>query len=186
MITAGVDLGVRKAAVSVVEDGELLLTKAFKTYDTAPRSTQLYDVGNWVLNVLNIYQPEAVYVEEPIVGRSTRVSLQIAQMAGSVLSALDGLHNRDGGQTWTYLVSNTAWKKALLGIGGGKDIKLKVREWLDGEFPSYASKCDGDQDRYDASCIAIYGQRQQLLAAQLRASAELSRAAAFPDGQALA
>lgn len=186
MITAGVDLGVRKAAVSILCEGEMVTTKAFESDSANPRSTQLREVSLWVQALVNLYQPEAVYVEEPLVGRSTRVSLQIAQMAGAVLSAVDGLHTRDGEYTKLYLVSNTHWKKALLGIGAGKDIKLKIRKWLDTEFPRYSSKCDGDQDRYDASCIAIYGERQQLLAARIREDSYLSRTTAFPDGQALA
>ena len=185
MITAGVDLGVRKAAVSILCEEELVTTKAYESSATL-RSTQLAEVSSWVQALINLYQADAVYVEEPIAGRSVRVSLQIAQMAGAVLSALDDLHNRDGVLTRSYLVSNTHWKKALLGLGAGKDIKLKVRKWLDTEFPSYASKCDGDQDRYDASCIAIYGERQQLLAARLREGTDVLGAPALPDGQALA
>lgn len=186
MITAGVDLGVRKAAVSILCEGELVSTRAFESDSQLPRSTQLQEVSLWVQALINLYQPEAVYVEEPLVGRSTRVSLQIAQMAGAVLAAVDGLRTGDGEYTRSYLVSNTAWKKELLGRGAGKDIKAQVRKWLDTEFPSYATKCDGDQDRYDASCIALYGERQQLLAARLRQSADVFGAAAVPDGQALA
>lgn len=186
MIIAGVDLGVRKVAVSVIADDELLITKAFEVSAKLPRSTQLREVSHWTVELLNLYRPEAVYVEEPLVGRSTRVSLQIAQTAGAVLASLDLLHSPDGEYTRSYLVSNTAWKKELLGKGGGKDIKLLIRKWLDTEFPSYASKCDGDQDRYDASCIAIYGERQQLIAADFRQSSHLLRAPAVPDGQALA
>jgi Holliday junction resolvasome RuvABC endonuclease subunit len=127
---------------------------------------------------------DTVYVEEPIAGRSVRVSLQIAQMAGAVLSAVDGLHNADGELSHSYLVSNTAWKKLL--IGSGNANKEKIRKWLDTEFPSYASKCGSDQDRYDATCIALYGERQQLLAAHLREGKDVFGTPALPDGQALA
>lgn len=183
MITVGVDLGVRKAAVTVLCEGESVTSKAYESKATL-RSTQLSQVALWVQALVNLYQADAVYVEEPIAGRSVRTSLHIAQMAGAVLSSLDDLHNGDGVLTRCYLVSNTAWKKLL--IGNGNASKEMIRKWLDVEFPSYAAKCDEDQDRYDASCIAIYGERQQLLAARIRESADLLGAAAFPHGQALA
>lgn len=181
MIVAGVDLGVRKAAIAILDGPNMLYVGAFES-KAVSRSTQLHEVAAWVLKHCIEHKVEAVYVEEPLVGRSTRVSLQIAQTAGGVLCTLDHLGHLSG----PYLVSNTSWKKEVTGKGAGKDIKKHIREWLDEMFPGYAAQCDGDQDQYDATCIAIYGERQQRLAAELRKGALLSGAPAFSDGQALA
>jgi Holliday junction resolvasome RuvABC endonuclease subunit len=184
MIVAGVDLGVRKASVTVLDGDQMIGCHAYESKLTL-RSAQLRDVSDFVF-VCCEGGVDAIYVEEPLVGRSTRVSLQIGQMAGAVLSALDHLREPDSTQGRSYLVSNTSWKKAVIGVGGGKDIKLKVREWLDQHFPDYASRCAGDQDCYDATCIALYAQQQQQLAARIREDSHLSRATALPDGKALA
>lgn len=162
------DLGVRKGALVVLDGDDLIFAGAVEAAD-APRSAQLHRVASWIRNHCIEFGVEVAYVEEPLVGRSTRVSLQIAQTAGAVLSHLAGVSP-------SYLVSNTAWKKDVIGVGAGKDIKLKVRMWLDEHYPHYAERCDRDQDRYDACCIALYGQQQQLIASRLREGAHLSRA----------
>jgi Holliday junction resolvasome RuvABC endonuclease subunit len=174
-----VDLGVRKAAVTVLDDNQMLFTGAFDVSAQKPRSTQLHQVAAWVVRQLIQYKAEAVYVEEPLVGRSTRVSLQIAQTAGAVLCTTDHLLDADGAGANSYLVSNTHWKKILLGSGNAN--KVKIQEWLDLKYSSYALNCDGDQDCYDATCIALYGQLQQGLAARLREDSQT-----IQHGQALA
>lgn len=176
MIVAGVDLGVRKAAVTLLDGNQMLWTGAFESV-AKPRSHQLAQVAEWVRD--RVEETGVVYVEEPLVGRSTRVSLQIAQTAGAVLSGIADLPA-------SYLVSNTAWKKAIIGVGAGKDIKVKIREWLDLNYSSYALNCDGDQDCYDATCIALYGQLQQELAARLREDSQPAGAQSVQHGEALA
>ena len=174
MIVAGVDLGVRKAAVTLLDGDQMLWTGAFESV-AKPRSHQLAQVAEWVRD--RVEETGVIYVEEPLVGRSTRVSLQIAQTAGAVLSAVSDLPG-------SYLVSNTAWKKVLLGSGNAD--KVKIQEWLDLNYSSYALNCDGDQDCYDATCIALYGQLQQELAARLREDAQPAGTKSVQHGEALA
>lgn len=183
MIVAGVDLGVRKAAISVLDTDQMLFTGAFDVATGLPRSTQLHKVAAWVTMIAIKYKAEVIYVEEPLVGRSTRVSLHIAQIAGAVLSTLDHLLDADGTGA-SYLVSNSHWKKVLLGSGNAD--KVKIREWLDLNYSSYALNCDGDQDCYDATCIALYGQLQQELAARLREDSQPAGAQSVQHGEALA
>jgi len=174
VIVAGVDLGVRKAAVTLLDGDQMLWTGAFESV-AKPRSHQLAQVAEWVRD--RVEETGVIYVEEPLVGRSTRVSLQIAQTAGAVLSAVSDLPG-------SYLVSNTAWKKVLLGSGNAD--KVKIQEWLDLNYSSYALNCDGDQDCYDATCIALYGQLQQELAARLREDAQPAGTKSVQHGEALA
>lgn len=177
MIVAGVDLGVKKAAVAILGVGasgaETFTTSAFHSKATS-RSAQLREVREWVH--WQTYKLDAVYVEKALVGKNTDVSLQIAQTAGAVMSVLEQP---------SYFVSNTVWKKDVCGKGNlSKDL---VAKWLDEHFPDYSHWCDGDQDRIDAACIAIYGQRQQQLAARFSQDTDdLLRATAIPDGEALA
>lgn len=177
MIVAGVDLGVKKAAVAILgvgaSGGEMFTSAAFHSKATT-RSAQLREIRKWVH--LQTFGLDAVYVEKALVGKNTDVSLQIAQTAGAVMSVLE---------MPAYFVSNTAWKKDVCGKGNlSKDL---IEKWLDEHYPDYSHWCDGDQDRIDAACIAIYGQRQQQLAASLTEEANnLLRAASLPDGEALA
>jgi len=143
-------------------DGETLVTvQAYKT-SLVPRSLQLLDLAEFVKSVT--LGCDVAYVEEPLVGRGVRASLRIAQVAGAVLSHLS---------IPAYLVSNTAWKKQV--IGSGNANKDRISTWLDETHPCYFADCDGDQDQADATCIALYGRQQQQLAARIRTDSHLSR-----------
>jgi Holliday junction resolvasome RuvABC endonuclease subunit len=158
VIVAGVDLGVRKAAITIMDGDTITCSMAFES-NARTRSLQLSQVAQWVREVCNGHRVDVVYVEEPLVGRSTRISLQIAQTAGAVLAYVSHLSD-------SYLVPTTTWKKEVVGHGGAN--KEKISEWLDSHYHDYSVQCDGDQDRVDATCIALYGRQQQLLAARLR------------------
>lgn len=95
--------------------------------------------------------PCAVFIEEPVVAgaRNIRSSLLIAQVCGVMLAAA-------GMERVTRLVPVSTWKKET--IGSGSADKQHVRDWLDRVHPQVASKCGHDQDLYDASCVALYGQ----------------------------
>ncbi len=73
--------------------------------------------------------------------------MQLAQTAGALLSAIDSP---------CYLVPVTSWKKDV--VGKGNASKEEVAKWLE-EFqnPRYLA-CEGDQNRIDATCIAMYGE----------------------------
>lgn len=148
MIVGGVDLGVRKAAISLRSDGDLSCVEHFEV-PRQHRHQELRILAEWCYGYLKV--ADAIFIEEPLVGRNTRVSLQIAQTAGAVMSSLgSGLR-----EVHIDFVDNKSWKKAV--IGNGNANKEDITSWLKSHHPSYAELCGGNQDRVDATCIGIYG-----------------------------
>ena len=156
MIVSGVDCGARKAAVATIDtDGALgehrgeHRAAAFES-KSKDRQQQLLEVAEWVRTLTHVHGAELVYVEEPLVGRGVRASLQIAQTVGAVLSRASA---------HAYLVDNNTWKKTVCGKGGL--AKSDVALWLKEQHPCYSANCGDDQDRVDATCIALYAVQQQ-------------------------
>lgn len=156
MIIAGVDLGVRKAAVAIIDeedpDHKRAATHSAHAFMSKShnRQEQLLEIAEWVRTLTRAHGVQVVYVEEPLIGRNTRVSLQIAQTVGAVMARL-GAHG--------YLVDNNSWKKLV--VGKGRVEKDSISSWLEEVHPCYSANCDGDQDKVDATCIALYGVQQQ-------------------------
>jgi Holliday junction resolvasome RuvABC endonuclease subunit len=148
VITCGIDLGVRKAAIALLDNGEVTNVGHLELPDAMDRATQLRTVAEWTIGYTKV--AEQVFIEEPLVGRNTRVSMKIAQTAGAVMATL--------GTPFTaraYFVDNKTWKKAV--VGNGNASKEKIAEWLSATYPAYATLCEGNQDRIDATCIGLYG-----------------------------
>lgn len=101
-----------------------------------------------------------VWIEEPVVGRNKRAVIVQAQIQGVLMaSALhSGLRN-------TYSVSNTAWKKEVVGMGNAD--KEACKTWLQTYDANLATLCGDDPDFIDAACIAIYGRRIRAKAEQI-------------------
>lgn len=149
MIVAGVDLGVRKAAVSVWQDGELTYVDHLEfTKDEVSRAIELCTLGLFVYGYTKAV--DHVFIEKPLVGRNTDVSLQISETCGAVLAR----HGELPGHS-LRLVSNTTWKKEV--VGNGKADKFAIRSWLEASYPAYADLCGSNQDRIDAIAIGLYG-----------------------------
>lgn len=144
---AGVDLGARKAAIAVFHDGKLGYVGDLEVPKTT-RARELRTLAEWSFGYLKVC--DFVFVEEPLVGRGVRASLQVAQTAGAVMSSLGGLLDIK-----SDLTPNKAWKKAL--IGNGNASKEEIKSWLVNTYPSYAALCGSSQDRVDAACIGLYG-----------------------------
>ena len=153
MRIAGVDCGGSKVAVSILEDGNLQphVLKA-----TGDRHGVLRDIGQFV--ELHLNACDVVYIEEPVVGRGVRASLQVAQTTGAVMSHLS---------VSSYFVNISSWKKTV--VGAGNASKGLVGTTLLKLHPRYSSLCGRDQDLIDATCIALYGVEQQRVVAALRA-----------------
>lgn len=149
MIIAGVDLGGAKAAVAVLHDDQLTV-KAFGS-KAKRRQDQLWEVADFVDRACE--GVDVVYIEEPLIGRGVRASLQVAQAAGAVMAQI-------GPQA--HLIPVSAWKKNI--VGSGNATKESVAFWLHNEFPHYSELCEEDQDLADATCIALYGRDVQHLA----------------------
>ena len=148
MLIGGVDLGARKVAVSIFEDGYLSSVEHFEVPKGTSRARELRTLAYWSFSILK--ECNTVWVEEPVVGRGVRASLQIAHTAGAIMSelaTLDGLE--------IYVVPNKQWKKTVL--GNGNVSKEEISSWLQRKYTSYSSRCGANQDRVDAVCIGLYG-----------------------------
>lgn len=145
-LIAGVDLGVRKVAVSLFHDGNIDRVQHLVVPKTS-RAQELRTLSQWVWMFTR--RCDSVFIEEPLVGRNTRTSLMISQTAGAVMSAL-AAHVQ-----YLDLVPVGTWKKAVL--SNGSMDKPGIASWLTENYPSYSSLCDGNQDRIDATCIGLYG-----------------------------
>jgi len=147
VIVCGIDLGARKVAISTFVDGELTLAQSLEVPKTT-RARELRTLGEWTFGYTKI--ANYAFVEEPLIGRGVRSSLQIAQTAGAVMSAMGGLLAID-----SRFVDNKTWKKQV--VGNGNASKEMIEEWLKRTHPAYAALCGSNQDRIDAACIGIYG-----------------------------
>ena len=152
MIVCGVDLGSRKAAVArlsqLPDRTESSLSAVSLLVHPTQRAFELYALANLVAEAC--VQADMVFIEEPLVGRGVKASMQLSQVAGSLMARLaaDGIP--------CDLVHVSTWKSRVIGDGGAD--KKKIEMWLKENHPTYAAHC-GDQDQYDAACIAIFGQQ---------------------------
>jgi len=158
MITMGVDLGGRKAALSLLDDEHHLATHAL----TVPK-TQRHTELSWLCGGIKTYTrlADLIVVEEPVIGRGVQSSLQVAHTFGAVLATIGETHPH----TNVVTVSVASWKKAV--VGKGNASKEEVRCWLEQAYPAYAVLCGSDQDRIDATCIGLYGVQLHERASQL-------------------
>lgn len=146
MIIGGVDLGARKAAVSIFNGPTMTHVDSIE-FPSTTRAKEVASVGHWVWTQLRIC--DSVWVEEPLIGRGVRASLQIAHTAGAVLCQLaaDVKH--------IDFVPVTTWKRDV--VGNARADKQQVADWLYQEHSKYSALCAGNQDRVDATCIGLYG-----------------------------
>jgi len=155
MTTFGIDLGIRKVAVSVITQGldgytcygvpRLVLPKQTRTQE-------LYKIASYVQALVHTYEPDHVFIEKPIVGNNHKYSMQLSEVCGAVMSMMGKF---DAGGTKVVIVDNKTWKRELLMNGNAS--KDDVRNYINEVHPVYAAFCGDDQDAYDACCIALYG-----------------------------
>ena len=156
----GVDLGIRKAAVFVLDGEDRGLPHVIDLEKTvAGRALQLLEISSYVHDVAGMYSVDQVWIEDTLVGNNQKYSLQLTEVRGAVMAAL-ALH------TDVQLVNNKTWKKHT--IGSGNSGKEDVRDYIHVTHPGYAPFCGDDQDLYDAACIAIYGRQVRTRASGLR------------------
>ena len=155
MKVLGIDLGTRKAALSLFIDTELFLARDFESRESSPRQQQLRYLAQVVYDFCDNYEPDWVWIEGIIVGNNRKYSLALAEVKGAILSELALLEEKQlFGIDW---VDNTRWKKEI--IGSGNATKEEIQNWVKENHPPYAVLCGEDQDKYDATCIGLYGVR---------------------------
>lgn len=150
MTVLGVDLGVRKIAVSVFHEDVLAQVGAHKSVAEL-RATQLQELALYGHDMAVLYNADYVFIEEPIVGNNIKYSMNIAMVCGALLSALNHLTP----VLDIRFVGNKVWKRDI--VGSGNSSKDVIRTWLLDHHPAYAALCEEDQDRCDAVCIGLYG-----------------------------
>lgn len=151
MIICGIDLGSRKTAVarlSQAPDGEASLSAVTLLVHPAHRGMELYALANYTAAAC--VNADMVYIEEPLVGRGVKASMALSQVAGTLMAKLAGE------QIPCDLVNVKTWKSKV--VGNGNADKKAIEMWLKENHPKYAAHC-GDQDQFDAACIALFGRQ---------------------------
>jgi Holliday junction resolvasome RuvABC endonuclease subunit len=106
---------------------------------------------------------EAVFVEQPLVGRGgAHATIVQAQVQGLVLARA-----HRAATPGVYTVNVKSWKKQV--VGNGNADKAAVAAWLETHQPVLAGLAAGDQDLVDAACIALYGRAVLERAERIRA-----------------
>lgn len=143
----GIDPAAKSLAVSVYGSG---VTETYKFIaKQTDRWIQLNQLHGQLHMAIDLHQPDAIFIEEPVVAgaMNIRSTILIAETVGMVLSC----------SRPTYLVPVTSWKKKT--VGKGNASKQEVTEWVKKELPVYAALCKSDQDLFDAGAIGEYGRQ---------------------------
>jgi Holliday junction resolvasome RuvABC endonuclease subunit len=172
LMVAGVDLGGSRIAVSYFQGKELLdLHLAY--YDQKDRPQALFYTLDQIIKNPNYSLTDYFFVEEPIVGRGVRASMQLSQMLGAFAYELGCRYMGEKLQ----LVPVTTWKQHT--VGKAHATKEEVSSWLSTNFPVYSDRCGGNQDLVDATCIGLHGAR----VVEDARSVELTGSDEQPDGE---
>lgn len=144
-MTVGVDVGGRKIAI-VSHDAGVFASYELKKIDY-PRFRK--EARAWLEGYVGFLEDPHWVMEAPVVAgvRNLQSTIRVAQTFGLVACVVPGVEE----------VAVSSWKKAT--VGNGNASKLQVRQWLDDKHPVAARMCRGNQDLYDAACIALYGER---------------------------
>ena len=120
MKVVGVDLGIKKIALSYVQDGKLTGTEAYESHSLV-RTTQLMDIGDYVYSEVKYYRPAYVFIEGVIIGNNRKYSIRLAETMGAVLANLGLLQTEE--DLDVVPVNNKAWKLKTIGNGNATKIR---------------------------------------------------------------
>ena len=148
-LIAGIDVGGSKIACAYLQ-GNSLVVDAYSSVFSHDRAKRLYNVCDHARRFGKFHQTNYFFIEEPLVGRGIRASLQVAQMAGAFMLMMERVRYTD-----MMLVPVGTWKKLVVGLGNAD--KMTVSDWLEQNYPEFYEICGGNQDLIDATCIALYG-----------------------------
>lgn len=145
-MSIGIDLGANKLAIVDLENEFFVVYQRRKPRG---RGQDLLEMRRWLEAQTYIGERDA-FVEAPVLAgvRNIQSTIKIAQTSGLVQSVLARTHE----------TAVSSWKKGT--VGSGNATKTQVRDWLDATYPEIAWMCRGNQDLYDAACIALYGVTQ--------------------------
>jgi Holliday junction resolvasome RuvABC endonuclease subunit len=150
----GIDVAMRKIAIAEITQPRVEVYELKKPID---RGQELRDMGFWLSELVPWVREGEVFLEAAVVAgaRNIQSTIKVAQTIGAVMTVLPGVRQ----------VAISSWKMAT--VGNGSASKDQVRDWLNRTHPDLALLCDGNQDLYDATCIALYGRE---MAAQRQAA----------------
>lgn len=140
----GIDVSMRRVAVACPEWNR---AAAFGLPPKVPHTLAMVLISKYVRSM--IPADAIVYIEAPVVAgaRNLQSTIKAAMTCGAVIGRLD--------HATVHLIAVDTWKKAVCGLGGID--KAAVRDWLYASSPVLAEACNDDQDRIDATCIALAG-----------------------------
>lgn len=144
-MAVGVDVGGRKVAIVSLEQG-VFFSYELKKIDY-PRFRK--EARLLVEQYVKVLGDDVWFMEAPVVAGAKNIqsTIRVAETFGLVACLVPDARE----------VAVSSWKKAT--VGNGNASKVQVREWLDGNHPDVARMCRGNQDLYDAACIALYGEQ---------------------------
>jgi Holliday junction resolvasome RuvABC endonuclease subunit len=146
----GIDVAMRRIAIAEITQPRVEVYELKKPID---RGQELRDMGFWLSELVPWMRGGPVYLEAAVVAgaRNIQSTIKVAQTIGAVMTVVPGVQQ----------VAISSWK--LSTVGNGNASKQQVRDWLDLTHPDLALLCDGNQDLYDATCIALHGQAMAAL-----------------------
>lgn len=141
----GIDVAMRRIAIAEITQPRVEVYDLKKPID---RGQELRDMGFWLSERLEWMRGGQVFLEAPVLAgvRNIQSTIKVAQTTGAVMTVIPGVQQ----------VAVSSWKMST--VGNGNASKSQVRDWLDRTHPDLALLCDGNQDLYDATCIALHGQ----------------------------
>lgn len=153
MRTVGIDLGIHKIALAVLQDDQMVDALSQTVPTDLPRDMQLRALGSIAHDNCEFHGADSVWIEDVIIGNNRKYSIGLAQTLGAVMAHLAQL--RLGQGTDIRCVDNKQWKKAI--VGNGNATKDDVKNYIHDTHSAYAPLCGDDQDLYDAACVGLYG-----------------------------
>ena len=145
MALMGVDIGIHKLALACF--GIEYHPDSWSVDPELPRAAQLHHLASYAHDLAGLMGIDVVWIEDTLVGNNVKYSIALAETKGAVMAALSDYDVR--------LVNVGTWKKQVVGAGNAN--KDAVRDYIHVTHPAYAPLCGDDQDRYDATCIGLYG-----------------------------
>ena len=152
MLILGIDPGTIKMGYGVIEfvEGQMRL-EDYGTIDLSPKmkiENRLYQMHSHVLNMISIFKPECVCVEEPFLGTGSKQFVKSTLAIGQAQAVV--LIGAASGSIPVYRYAPTKIKNAV--VGYGRADKQAVQDVV---FNLFNLKETPSDDATDAIAIAV-------------------------------
>lgn len=120
-----------------------------------------------------------LYIEDPVVGRGgAKVQAELARAQAAMMLAAAHVDDDHVSNIYTYTIHLTSWKKSV--VGKGNASKKDVAAFVEDRWPEFAKVVPGQQDYYDARCIAEYAAQVRIRAMGMVVPQEDAQVIEFP------